>query len=159
MNIVIRISSCCILMLLLFKGSAQSVVIDGQMVIANDMALEYKDYWAELRADDSMLIEKQRVNTAGNFTFRLMFAHDYYVLVRDKTKVVWRLLVHNKVEQGLVHYPVTVEMSSRRKDKDVYEVTLDKKGNKVYLKNGLPISEITYQFETERRDSTEILKK
>jgi|ERR1043165_3500982 hypothetical protein len=159
MSILIRIFCCCILTLSLFKGSAQSVVIDGKMVSTDGVALEYKDYWAELRADDSVLIEKQRINTAGNFTLRLMFAHDYYVSVQNKTKVIWRLLVRNRVEEGLVHYPVTVEMPSRRKDKDVYEVTLDKKGDKVYLKNGMPISEITYQFETERRDSTEILKK
>jgi hypothetical protein len=143
----------------LSSANGQSVVIDGSMVSTNGLPIIYKDYTAELRSDDSVLLEKQRVNTAGNFTFQLKFAHDYYISVYNKTETVWRLLVHNKMEFGMVHYPVTVEIPARPKDKDVYEVTFDKEGNKLYLKNGLPISEITYQFETGRRDSSEIIKK
>ncbi len=140
-------------------ASAQSVIVEGELVSTNGLPIIYKDYWAELRSDDSVLIEKQRVNTAGNFIFQLKFSHDYFLSVQNKNGVVYRLLVHNKMEDGQVHYPVKVEIPARRKDKDVYEVTFDALGNKLYLKNGLPISEITYQFETGRRDSTEIIKK
>jgi len=140
-------------------GNSQSVIVDGSLISTTSVALNFKDYLAELWSDDSVLIEKQRVNTAGNFTFQLMFAHDYYLSVRNKTETIWRLLVHNKMETGLVHYPVAIEIPARQKEKDVYEITFDKEGNKQYLKNKMPISEITYEFETNRRDSTEIIKK
>lgn len=140
-------------------AKGQTVIIDGTVVSTNSLPLNYKEYYAELRSDDSVLLQKQRINSAGNFTFQLMFAHDYYVAVQSKTEVVWRLLVHNRMEVGQVHYPVTVEIPARQKGKDVYEVSFDSEGKKIYLKNGMPISELTYEFETTRRDSTEIIKK
>lgn len=141
------------------SSKAQSVIVDGELISTNGVPIIYKDYWAELRSDDSVLLEKQRVNSAGHFVFQLNFAHDYYLSVYSKAGVAWRLLVHNRMEAGQVYYPVKVELPARRRDKDVYEVTFDADGKKMYLKNGMPISEITYEFETGRRDSSEIIKK
>lgn len=159
MHQVLRIFLWGILSHFALNCHAQSVIVEGELVSTNGIPIIYKDYIAELRSDDSVLLEKQRVNTAGNFTFQLKFAHDYYLSVYNKTGIVYRLLVHNKMEMGQVHYPVKVEIPARRKAKDVYEVTFDAEGKKLYLKNGLPISEITYEFETGRRDSSEIIKK
>ncbi len=36
-------------------------------------------------------------------------------------------------------------------EEDVYEITIDKKGNKRYFKNGSPITKLTYRFETQRK--------
>jgi hypothetical protein len=138
---------------------AQTVIVDGTLGSSNGTLVPFKDYWAELRSDDSVLIEKQRVNSAGNFTFRLNFAHDYYVTVCSKEQTVWQLLVKNRMQKEMIHYPVYVSIPSIEREKDVYEVTVDKEGNKEYLKNGMPITEITYRFETTRRDSTEIIRK
>lgn len=138
---------------------AQTVTVDGRLKSSNGVPVPYKDYWAELRSDDSTLIEKQKINTAGYFSFMLNFAHDYYVGVRTKEATVWQLIIKNRLETGDLHYPVFVYIPPIEKQKDVYEVTVDKNGNKIYLKNGLPITEITYHFETERRDTTEIIKK
>lgn len=154
-----KFSVVILFLFLALNSRSQSVIIDGKLESSNNANIAFKDYSAELWSDDSMLIEKQRVNTAGNFTFQLKFAHDYYLSVHDKTEIIWRLLIHNKMEAGLVHYPITVEISPKRKEKDVYEIFFDKDGNKQYLKNKLSISEITYQFETGRRDTSEIIKK
>lgn len=138
---------------------AQTVIVDGTLGSSNGTPVPFKDYWAELRSDDSVLIEKQRINSAGNFTFRLNFAHDYYITVRSKEETVWQLMVKNRMEKEMIHYPVYVSIPAIEKGKDVYEVTVDKDGNKQYLKNGMPITEITYRFETARRGSTEIIRK
>jgi hypothetical protein len=135
------------------------VIIDGTVGSSNGTSVTFKDYWAELRSDDSTLIEKQRVNSAGNFTFQLKYAHDYYIRIRKKEETVWQLMVKNRMEKELIHYPVYVNISGGERTKDVYEVTVNKDGNKLYLKNGMPITEITYRFETSRRDSTEIILK
>ncbi|MCW5909337.1 MAG: hypothetical protein KIS94_15835 [Chitinophagales bacterium] len=138
---------------------AQTVIIDGTVGSINSVPVPFKDYWAELRSDDSTLIEKQRINSAGNFTFQLKFAHDYYIGVRNKEETIWQLIVKNRMEREMIHYPVFINISPVEKSKDVYEVTVDKDGNKKYLKNGMPITEITYNFETTRRDSSEIIRK
>lgn len=138
---------------------AQTVIIDGTVRSSSNNLPQLKDYWAELRSDDSTLIEKQRINSAGNFTFQLKFAHDYYIGVRNKEETVWQLIVKNRMEREMIHYPVFINIPPVKKSKDVYEVTLDKNGNKKYLKNGMPITEITYRFETTRRDSSEIIRK
>lgn len=150
------------LLLLTFTSlatTAQSVTVVGRLKSSNTTPVIYKDYWAELRSDDSTLIEKQKINSAGYFAFNLNFAHDYYVGVRTKDETVWQLIVKNRLETGDLQYPVIVYIPPIEKEKDVYEVTVDKEGKTRYLKNGLPITEITYRFETERRDTTEIIKK
>ena len=72
--------------LLALRANSQNVIIEGTVVSANQEKIEYKNYWAELRSDDSVLLEKQRINTAGNFTFQLNFAHDYFISVLTKTE-------------------------------------------------------------------------
>lgn len=138
---------------------AQSVIVDGTLKNSGSGTINYKNYTVELRSDDTLLIEKQRVNTAGQFSFRLQFAHDYYVYVRKDGEVFWKLLIHNKMQYGQIHYPVEVDVSPVPKSKDVYEVIVKSDGTKEYLKNKMPITEITYQFETGRRDSSEIIRK
>lgn len=138
---------------------SQTVIIDGTLGSSSGKPVSFKDYWAELRSDDSVLIEKQRINSAGNFTFQLKFAHDYFVIIRDREQTVWKLIVKNRMEKEMIHYPVFVSIPAIEREKDVYEVTVDKDGNKLYLKNGMPITEITYRFETTRRDTTEIIRK
>lgn len=123
------------------------------------MPVPYKEYRAELRSDDSTLIETQKVNSAGYFSFKLRFAHDYYVGVLTTDKTVWQLIVKNRLEKGSMEYPVTVFIPPLKMQKDVYEVTVDKDGITRYLKNGSPITEITYRFETERRDTSEYIHK
>lgn len=138
---------------------AQTVTVIGHLKSSNTLPVVFKDYVAELRSDDSTLIETQKVNTAGYFSFKLRFAHDYYVGVLNTEKTVWQLIVKNRLEKGSIEYPVTVFIPPIKMQKDVYEVTVDKDGITRYLKNGLPITEITYRFETERRDTSEYIHK
>lgn len=138
---------------------AQTVIVEGKLVGRKNAPVPYKEYWAELRSEDSTLLEKRKVNAVGNFEFQLLFAHNYYVIVRNKEFIIWKLLLKNKMETGVMHYPVQIEIPGLLKEKDVYEITFDKAGNKLYLKNGQPVTELTYLFETGRRDSSEIIKK
>ncbi len=138
---------------------SQTVIVEGRLVGRENAPVVYKEYWAELRSDDSTLLEKRKVNAVGNFEFQLLFAHNYYVIVRNRDTVVWKLLLKNKMEKGVMHYPVQIEIPGSIKEKDVYEITIDKAGNKLYLKNGQPVTELTYLFETTRRDTSEIIKK
>lgn len=147
------------LMLPILVCRAQTVIIDGSLISKDNTTTAYKDYSAELRDEDSVLIEKQKVNSAGNFTFQLSFAHDYLIAVNNKAETIWRLLVSNRMEQNQIHYPVAIEIRPLKREKDVYEIVFDKDGNKLYFKNKMPITEVTYRFETERRDSSEIIKK
>ena len=155
----VRISVAVLAWVLYMQAKAQTVIIDGRLKYTETDMVRLKDYTAELRSDDSTLLEKVKINSAGTFTFQLQFAHDYRISVNSKNKTVWQLLVHNKMEYGQVHYPVEIEIAGEQKEKDTYKVTLNEEGNKVYLKNGKPITETTFRFETGRRDSTEIIKK
>lgn len=139
--------------------NAQTVIVEGTLVGNNTAPIQFKEYWAELRSDDSLLLEKRRINMTGNFEFQLLFAHNYYVIVRNKEQTIWKLLVKNKMESGLMHYPVQIQIPDIPKKKDVYEITFDRIGNKLYLKNGQAVTELTYLFETSRRDTTEIIQK
>lgn len=138
---------------------AQTIIVDGTLIGENLSPNVFKDCSAELFSDEWELLEKQRINSAGNFTFQLHFAHNYYVVVKQKKYVIWKLLVKNRMEYGQLHYPVQVAIPSLARTKDVYEITFDKDGNRLYLKNGQPVTEITYRFETSRRDSSEIIFK
>jgi hypothetical protein len=159
MILPVRISVVLLLCMLHLLLPAQTVIIDGRLKYKETDMVRLKDYTAELRSDDSILLEKVKVNSAGAFTFQLHFAHDYRISVNSKDKSIWQLLVHNKMEYGQVHYPVEIEIPGEQKEKDTYEVTVNEEGNKVFLKNGKPITETTFRFETGRRDSTEIIKK
>lgn len=159
MILPVRISVVLLLCMFHLLLAAQTVIIDGHLKYKETDIVRLKDYTAELRSDDSILLEKVKVNSAGAFTFQLHFAHDYRISVNSKDKSIWQLLVHNKMEYGQVHYPVEIEIPGEQKEKDTYEVTVNEEGNKVFLKNGKPITETTFRFETGRRDSTEIIKK
>lgn len=159
MNWYVRISVMLLLYMSLQSANGQTVIIDGKLKFNETEPIRPKDYTAELRSEDATLLEKVKVNSAGAFTFQLQYAHDYRISVCTKNKTIWQLLVHNRMEYGQVHYPVEIEIQSEQKGKDIYEVTVDAEGNKVYLKNSKPITETTYRFETGRRDSSEIIRK
>jgi hypothetical protein len=44
-----------------------------------------------------------------------------------------------------------VKVTTTRISSDTYEMQIDKKNNSKYLKNGKPVTKLTYEFETKRR--------
>lgn len=139
-----------------FYLQAQLVIIDGKFEWQGKGCNNCR---LDVLRGDSALYATAKADAIGKVTVQLKRKGTFLLLFKQNEKVVRALLVRNRLEAGTQHLPIEVPIIPPADSADLYQIELDQEGNKRYLKNNHPITEITYRFETERLklDSTQII--
>lgn len=143
----LRAALCIMFSCSTFYLQAQLVIIDGKFEWQGKSCNNCR---LDVLRGDSALYTTAKADAVGKVTAQLKRKGTFLLLFKQDEKVVRTLLVRNRLEIGTQHLPVEVPIAPPADSADLYQIELDQEGNKRYLKNNNPITEITYRFETER---------